>query len=184
MKKYKDVIIVDEDNRPMSWSESNEQLVMCTNDTWEDEHTPVETYTVKKAQRLIAKTIANRNRWNMSMPDSIHKGDIIYLDDEANVFWVDYKGYTADELTKYPHLFQPLPWYAEREVSEMPEYVRWVEATNFTVGKVIRWEYNHGHLECLTNIGDGNRWDSPAESSLVPATREEYQYTQTKQTNE
>lgn len=66
MKKYKDVIIVDEDNRPMSWSESNEQLVMCTNDTWEDEHTPVETYTVKKAQRLIAKTIANRNRWNMS----------------------------------------------------------------------------------------------------------------------
>lgn len=66
MKKYKDVIIVDEDNRPMSWSESNEQLVMCTNDTWEDEHTPVETYTVKKAQRLIAKTIANRKNWNMS----------------------------------------------------------------------------------------------------------------------
>ena len=30
----------------------------------------------------------------------------------------------ADYFNQYPHLFAPLPWYAHRELSEMPEYVK------------------------------------------------------------
>lgn len=28
------------------------------------------------------------------------------------------------EVQKYPHLFQPLPWYAEREPGDLPKYIK------------------------------------------------------------
>lgn len=115
--KYKDVIIVDENNNPMIWDEESHQLVYCTDDTWRNEPVPVETYTVKKAARLISKTIANRLKWNMSpgkyktMPFSYpmrksiytHKYNILYEQDEN-------KGVSKNKFTA-KKLFRAYYWH-------------------------------------------------------------------------
>lgn len=66
-KKYNRVIVVDEDNRPMVWESSREggQLVYCTDERWQDEHTPVRSYAIRTAKGLIKKTIQNRKKWKM-----------------------------------------------------------------------------------------------------------------------
>lgn len=66
IKKYKYVIIVDENNRPMAWDELGKQLAYCTNDRWEDEHHPVVFYTILKAKKLIAKSTINKRINNLS----------------------------------------------------------------------------------------------------------------------
>lgn len=46
----------------------------------------------------------------------------------------------------YPHLFQPLPWYAERKLEDLPEYVKVnTEATCLFLGNVLKvklWKVN------------------------------------------
>ncbi len=49
----------------------------------------------------------------------------------------------------YPHLFEKLPWYAERSVEEMPEYVKWTKKYDADpvreygdVMKVTQWHSN------------------------------------------
>lgn len=49
-------------------------------------------------------------------------------------------------MRHYPHLFQPLPWWSDREISDMPEYVKWdynpkVDNVNVKglVEKVVKW---------------------------------------------
>lgn len=62
-KEFTHVIVVDEDNRPMSWG--GDQLCYCTNDRWQDEHHPVKIYTKATAKKLIAKTISFRTQNRM-----------------------------------------------------------------------------------------------------------------------
>lgn len=67
-KTYNRVIIVDHDNVPMVWERTiggNGQLVYCTDERWQDEHTPVRSYAARTAKRLIKKTIENRAKWKM-----------------------------------------------------------------------------------------------------------------------
>lgn len=65
-KEYRHVLIVDENNTVMAWSENDHQIVFCTNEDWEDEHHPAVAYTKAKAKEYIRKTIRNRKRWNMT----------------------------------------------------------------------------------------------------------------------
>lgn len=67
-KTYNRVIIVDENNAPMVWERAangSGQLVYCTDERWQDEYTPVRSYTMRTAKGLIKKTIENRTKWKM-----------------------------------------------------------------------------------------------------------------------
>jgi len=55
-KKYPYVIITDESGKPMAWDDIGKQLAYCTDETWQDEHHPVQTYTTNKAAKLIYKS--------------------------------------------------------------------------------------------------------------------------------
>lgn len=57
-------------------------------------------------------------------PDMYNVGDI--FTDNGKTAVLNQKGdpVCVVEWDKYTHLFQPLPWYAEREVSDMPKYVK------------------------------------------------------------
>jgi hypothetical protein len=83
------------------------------------------------------------------------------------------------EWDKYPHLFQPLPWYAERKKSEMPEFIKCDER----VWKVTEWRTDivgrffpmnevdvEGESENFANI----KWHFCAEKFL-PCTIAEYE---------
>jgi hypothetical protein len=54
---------------------------------------------------------------------SMHMDTIEYTDEFGeNVRQQNFRA--TSEFDKYPHLFQPLPWYSERDVKDMPEYVK------------------------------------------------------------
>jgi len=89
-------------------------------------------------------------------------------------------------FNQYPHLFQPLPWYAEREISDMPEYIRindnWVVKVKKHFADHPRYDYVNHFFEAF----DAAEFEPfyPYEICL-PATHEEFiNNTQTKQTNE
>lgn len=79
-------------------------------------------------------------------------------------------------MRHYPHLFQPLPWWSDRSVEDMPQFV-----------KSIKQEYDHG--VAVGNIIKVKEWVLLSEtmyviqsktreyhpSCFVPATREEYE---------
>lgn len=65
MAKYTHVIITDESGKPMAWDEVSKQICYCTDNNWESTPFPVTTYTIKKAARLITKSVRNRKRWKM-----------------------------------------------------------------------------------------------------------------------
>lgn len=79
---------------------------------------------------------------------------------------------------KYPHLFKPLAWYEEREVSDMPGYVKvnpdlWDHSLD-RVEKVKSW----------TGCGQVVEFESGKEGHSdywIPANKKEYQdYLKTK----
>ena len=54
-------------------------------------------------------------------------GEMIELVPNGNTFWGNQgaaRGLLKDFFDAFPNLFKPLPWYANRAVSDMPEYVR------------------------------------------------------------
>jgi len=66
MKKFRHVIIIDsKTGKPMTWDNNSSQLVFCTNENWQDKHTPCTFYTKLKAKKFIEKTIDNRTSWKM-----------------------------------------------------------------------------------------------------------------------
>lgn len=97
-------------------------------------------------------------------------GHMIYM-------WSDSKGdYEKYEIffKEYPHLFKPLQFYHDRtrEEIELVEYVKWAESQKGIIGKVIEWRQGHLGWECRVKDYPG-AWN-PSESSLLIATKEEY----------
>lgn len=78
---------------------------------------------------------------------------------------------SAHMAKKYPHLFQPIPWYAHRDIADMPEYVYITtkEATNInsTVQKAELWV-----MEDKPRVSvNGGHWYYGNE--ILPATTEQ-----------
>lgn len=69
--KFKNVIIVSEDCRPMAYSKSDHQLFLCDTTEWEDDVWPIQVYTREQARRYIRNT--NRYRQRKGYPVERHK---------------------------------------------------------------------------------------------------------------
>ena len=76
--------------------------------------------------------------------------------------WIGESRYYEYYFSQYPNIFQPLPWWSDREVSDMPEYVKHV---NGSVHKVITHGDNGARLE-------GSYW--AVYKNLTPATLADY----------
>jgi hypothetical protein len=68
------------------------------------------------------------------------------------------------EWDKYPHLFQPLPWWSDRKVEDMPEYLNCPSRKMFF--RVERWHKSYFIIDGRQKMQYGN---------YIPATREEYE---------
>jgi hypothetical protein len=55
-----------------------------------------------------------------------------------------------EHLSSYPHLFQQLPWYADRKPEDMPEYLEW---DNGVVCKPSGYKGDYFYLEDDENFG-------------------------------
>lgn len=67
-------------------------------------------------------------------------------------------------VQKYPHLFQPLPWWSDRAVEDMPEYLYCPSRKMFF--RVERWHKSYFIIDGRQKMQYGN---------YIPATREEYE---------
>lgn len=87
----------------------------------------------------------------------------------------------TEMCTKYPHLFNPLPWWYGRTVDEMPEYVKWNHKgergePELTVNKVTDWFMEDGTWRWIglnDECGNFVFWND--ESQYQPADESEYQ---------
>lgn len=107
-------------------------------------------------------------------PDMYNVGDI--FTDNGKTAVLNQKGdpvYVV-EWEKYSHLFQPLPWYAERKPEDMPPYIKRKRSDGtFEILRVLhpscdRREFGHedGTIEHRFVFNDG--------FGGTPATLEEY----------
>jgi hypothetical protein len=60
-------------------------------------------------------------------------------------------GFDEVEIKDFPHLFQPLPWWSDREISDMPEYVKWRDTG--VVCKPSRYSGNYFFLDDDDSFG-------------------------------
>jgi hypothetical protein len=73
-------------------------------------------------------------------------------------------------LENFPHLFQPLHWSAERQESDLPEYVKDED------GKVYKLEYREKQYRIVGDERDMTEWlDIYFGSHISPGTPEEFQ---------
>lgn len=101
-------------------------------------------------------------------------GAIIQLYKETNRLVIEQLHF----YRKYPHLFEELAWWQERNREEMPEYVKYSRG----VYKVKNWHYSPGGeiLFDILNWKNEKWWSSQGGNywmrhvGLLPATLEEY----------
>lgn len=73
---------------------------------------------------------------------SVHLTTTHYRDEFGET--VDMANYfNPKRLLDYPHLFKPLRWFEERELSMLPEYLKGLKS----VKKVVKYEYHGGTLD-------------------------------------
>lgn len=112
-------------------------------------------------------------------PSSNFLVDEILIADESDKF-MQYEDWGKWELVPkdYPAIFKQLAWYEERDASEMPEYVKFVEDfMNHQKGEVYKFENWNEQFE-QGNIpfrGRNNLVAVPPRGQIEPATLEEYQ---------
>ena len=71
-------------------------------------------------------------------PLKINIGDIIKWDDLTGDFYCKGERFNKD-LESYPHLFQPMEWWQDRDVKDMPEYVVFPDGHhNIEKGQIVK----------------------------------------------
>jgi len=104
-------------------------------------------------------------------PDSPYKvGDIMVFDGDLTIH-----PNGMDITSKYPKIFQPIPWYAERDVDVLPKYERVIDQDselNSEVVIVTEWMNGNDDLICYIN----HEWFMGISIgvNILPATEQEY----------
>ena len=114
-------------------------------------------------------------------PDMYNVGDI--FTDNGKTAVLNQKGdpVCVVEWDKYPNIFQPLPWWSDRDVSDMPPYVKlcgdkayYRHEYKIENGNLFYNQYINDHLIGWLLVDDDF-------SNYEPATRSEYEaYQQSK----
>lgn len=95
---------------------------------------------------------------------------------------------TQKDFELYPNIFQPLPWWSDREPEDMPEFVKILESPSLTAqrlnpGDIVRV---YKHFSCSQGNYNKNGCqafgdDFMTYAKCIPVTKEEYE--QWKQSN-
>jgi len=78
-------------------------------------------------------------------------------------------------IQQYPHLFRRMNWWEQRQIDDMPEYVKCVDSDCTEYFKVTDWVFSEEE-NCLCKVDDdvytGIGYDY--EGNITPATETEY----------
>ena len=109
--------------------------------------------------------------------------DYEYKEDEYRIFLNGIRGYFLNENTEcigeseivlYPHLLRVMQWWERRELSDMPEYIK------FNSGNVYKAQWVEDKpYAYICKKSDADWWDDMylelKYRDAIPATKEEYQ---------
>ena len=100
-------------------------------------------------------------------------GDVINVDDEFNqdIFWVGGDPVSIKEIKQYPHLFELLPWWAERKAEDIG-YVCVNTETHYVIGKAV-WILKDGYGQDVIRL-DNCKFDFVLNDYVKPSTEQEY----------
>lgn len=110
--------------------------------------------------KTVEELLMPRYKVIADYPESPQSNQIGFIYDRNNKDW---SSWWFDQLAIYPHLFQRLPWWAERDVEDLPEFIKW-DADGITrVAKVTGWDHaiSYVHLN-NNNWSHLNQYDQPA----------------------
>lgn len=133
-----------------------------------------------KQQLLIPRVMCvGGKEGEPNYPNSpVNTGDILELTIHGYVFIACYGvTVTRDTVSKYPHLFRPMPWWECRKPEEMPDWVYYISMKGIKeVRKVIHWEFFEGHWMWKSECGEvGNFFYYKDDEQYQPADESEYQ---------
>jgi hypothetical protein len=107
----------------------------------------------------------------------------------GNQIWRNQEGVIVsyNKFKDFPHLFQPLPWWSDREISDMPVFIKFPH--NGRVYKISKWSKNIDHWNMINVIDDKDMTDLFAsidwhfkKDECVPCTEADYEaYNQQKE---
>lgn len=76
------------------------------------------------------------------------------------------------DIGYYDNLFKPLEWWEEREMEDLPQYVKWTNSEGAFMRNATEWRVIRGDLHF--NLDGKNDWAKIHKDDL-PATRHEYE---------
>lgn len=116
-------------------------------------------------------------------PGCSYEVDTVLYVDQSGELYSPTAGYSRTvtkvmqcDAEKYPAYIQPLPWWSDREISDMPEYVKLViYGKNSFVHKVEGWVGNNAHGTPMYDFKNRVGYVSPRSvTDLLPATLADY----------
>lgn len=87
--------------------------------------------------------------------------------------WWDDKGingYYVNNPENYPHLFRPMKWYEEREIKDMPKYMRLYDGR---IREVEQYDEVNDEVFYFIKL-DGDPWHQEYIYNCTPATLQQY----------
>lgn len=115
-------------------------------------------------------------------PDSIYKiGDIIVYSREVAQSYDEWHNVRTGEKSfknpgffkKYPHIFQPLPWWSDRKPEDMPDYLRINYGNGPVLCNVSQWMHKIGEQMVFEYYKNGLALRETTKGT-EPITEEEY----------
>ncbi len=118
----------------------------------------------KLIEDLLVKRVIVENLWPGCL---LEVGDILLADEYGN-YDHDGVGYKKSQVEPFPYLMRPLAWWENREVKDMPLYVRHINGD--VIHELIIESENHKGVP-LIRVLNGGLW--PIDL-FIPATLQEY----------
>lgn len=105
-------------------------------------------------------------------------GDVLIYDEYRSSYVDVSVGILRKEADKFPHIFEPLPWWSHRDISDLPEYIKiGYYDEPIEIVKVAKWVLSP-ETDTLCEIGE-DRWEVgwylDADFTVNPATQSEYE---------
>lgn len=123
---------------------------------------------------MMTKEELLKPRWKViaNFPYTYYKvGEII-----GDTFRLTCEDYIKHNCSEYPAIFQKLEWYEEKQLEQLPLYIR--KTSTGDIYKVIDW-FKPSTFVCISLNEDGNRYYQLARW-FEPATKQEYEEWSTK----
>jgi len=129
---------------------------------------------MKTVEELLKPRIKIINDWP-GVAGIVVPGTIINVDDEFtdDMFWIGEEPFLIDKIRDYPYLFKELKWHEDRELSDMPKYIKIIDEN--VIAKVETHSIGIGFTFKETNDFTNDYMRRKVYSTnTIPSTEDEF----------